>query len=61
MGQFAAQIPRPIGQLPGQTEPNPKGKTGHVAAIKLRSGHQLHEPEVGKHQDKAEQQLDNEK
>ena len=48
MGQFAAQIPRPTGQLPGQTEPNPKGKTGHVAAIKLRSGHQLHKPEVEK-------------
>ena len=48
IGQLAARIPRQSGALPGSSEPNPKGKTGHVAAVKLRSGHQLQEPEVGK-------------
>ena len=59
IAQLAASVPRQLGMLPGSTEPNPKGKsTGHVAAVKLRSGHQLREPEVGKQQDDTEQQLD---
>ncbi|XP_057248969.1 uncharacterized protein LOC104886741 [Beta vulgaris subsp. vulgaris] len=44
MTQLAQQIShlsKPSGQLPGQTEPNPKG---HINAISLRSGKELQEP-----------------
>ncbi|XP_057249286.1 uncharacterized protein LOC104908630 [Beta vulgaris subsp. vulgaris] len=44
MTQLAQQIShlsKPSGQLPGQTEPNPKG---HINAISLRSGKELPEP-----------------
>ncbi|XP_057247230.1 uncharacterized protein LOC130589730 [Beta vulgaris subsp. vulgaris] len=44
MTQIAQQIShlsKPSGQLPGQTEPNPKG---HINAISLRSGKELQEP-----------------
>ncbi|XP_057249907.1 uncharacterized protein LOC125496844 [Beta vulgaris subsp. vulgaris] len=44
MTQLAQQInhlSKPSGQLPGQTEPNPKG---YIHAISLRSGRELQDP-----------------
>lgn len=44
MTQLAQQIShlsKPSGQLPGQTEPNPKG---HIHAISLRSAKELQDP-----------------
>ena len=43
---MAAQIPRSSGTLHGQPTTNSKGqsRTGHVAAIQLRSGTKVHKP-----------------
>ena len=41
--QYALNAPRPQGQLPGQTEANPKGQ---INAVTLRSGKQLEDPKV---------------
>ena len=58
MGQFTAQIPQPSGKLPGHTDPNPKGQTGHIAVVQLRSDHKLHEPKIGEADGTTGQQLD---
>ncbi|XP_073526517.1 uncharacterized protein [Phyllobates terribilis] len=41
--QYAKNAPRPHGQLPGQTEANPKG---HINVVSLRSGRPLEDPKV---------------
>ena len=45
LGNLAAQIPRPQGQLPGHPDQNPRGQ---IAAVHLRSGRKLPERKTPK-------------
>ena len=53
LGNLAAQIPRPQGQLPGRPDENPRGQ---IAAIHLRSGKKVSDRAVPKETEQGKDQ-----